>query len=269
MKKTIPGKVYLVGAGPGDPELLTLKAHALIREADAIFHDDLVSPAILALADSRAVVVNVGKRCGTKKISQLEINLLLIDCARKGWTVVRLKSGDPGIFGRLAEERDAMQNASIPYEIVPGVTTGLAAAASLGISLTDRRTSSRIVIVSAHRAPENEQQAPTDWHGLAAVNSTLIFYMPGRDFASLQQELLGAGLDIETPAAIVSAASTPQQREHHTTLGRLDRVPSMPAPSILLIGQTIGRTRQAGTDPVSLTSEPSIEGVEVSVAASS
>jgi uroporphyrin-III C-methyltransferase len=220
------------------------------------------------------MVVNVGKRCGTKNITQSEINRLMIASARRGLSVVRLKSGDPGIFGRLAEERDALESASVPYEIVPGVTAALSAAASLGVSLTDRRTSSRIVVVSAHRAHQqaderadnNEHQPPTDWRSLAANNSTLVIYMPGRNFGALQNELLNAGLDAETPAAIVSAASTPEQREHCTTLGQLDSAPPMPAPTILLIGRTIEHATRSATNSVSSIWKSFFDAAEVSIA---
>jgi uroporphyrin-III C-methyltransferase len=266
MKAPINGKVYLVGAGPGDPDLLTVKAHALIRAAQGILHDDLVSTPILALANPHAMVVNVGKRCGTKNISQSEINRLMIASARRGLSVVRLKSGDPGIFGRLAEERDALESAGVPYEIVPGITAALSAAASLGVSLTDRRTSSRIVVVSAHRARENENERLPDWRSLASNNSTLVIYMPGRNFAALQQELLDAGLDADTPAAVVSAVSTPEQREHSTTLGQLDSAPPMPAPSILLIGRTLERATRSVTNSIPLTWESLLDGMEVGIA---
>jgi uroporphyrin-III C-methyltransferase len=266
MKASMQGKVFLVGAGPGDPDLLTVKAHALIRSAQVILHDDLVSAPILALASPHAMVVNVGKRCGTKNITQSEINRLMIASACRGLSVVRLKSGDPGLFGRLAEERDALESAAVPYEIVPGVTAALSAAASLGVSLTDRRKSSRIVVISAHRANENKSEPPTDWRSLAANNSTLVIYMPGRNLAALQQELLDAGLDADTPAAIVSAASTPEQREHCTTLGQLDGAPPMPAPTILLIGRTLKHTARSVTNSVPLTWESLLDGVEVSIA---
>jgi uroporphyrin-III C-methyltransferase len=266
MKASMHAKVFLVGAGPGDPDLLTVKAHALIRAAEVILHDDLVSAPILALANPHAMVVNVGKRCGTKNITQSEINRLMIASARRGLSVIRLKSGDPGLFGRLAEERDALESAGIPYEIVPGVTAALSAAASLGVSLTDRRTSSRIVVISAHRAHENENEPPADWRGLASNSSTLVIYMPGRDLAALQRELLDAGLDADTPAAIVSAASTPEQSEHCTTLAQLDTAPAMPAPSILLIGRTLERAAQSATNSVPLTWESLLYGVEVSIA---
>ena len=266
MKASMHAKVFLVGAGPGDPDLLTVKAHALIRAAEVILHDDLVSTPILALANPHAMVINVGKRCGTKNITQSEINRLMIASARRGLSVIRLKSGDPGLFGRLAEERDALESAGVPYEIVPGVTAALSAAASLGVSLTDRRTNSRIVVVSAHRAHENENEEPTDWRTLAANNSTLVIYMPGRNLGALRQELLDAGLDAETPAAIVSAASTPEQRDHCTTLAQLDAAPPMPAPSILLIGRTLERAARSVTSSVPLTWESLLDGVEVSIA---
>jgi len=265
MKASMHAKVFLVGAGPGDPDLLTVKAHALIRAAEVILHDDLVSTPILALANPHAMVINVGKRCGTKNITQSEINRIMIASARRGLSVIRLKSGDPGLFGRLAEERDALESAGVSYEIVPGVTAALSAAASLGVSLTDRRTSSRIVVVSAHRAHENKNEEPTDWRSLATNNSTLVIYMPGRNLAALQQELLDAGLDAETPAAIVSAASTPEQREHCTTLAQLDAAPPMPAPSILLIGRTFERAARSVTS-FPLTRESLLDGVEVSIA---
>jgi uroporphyrin-III C-methyltransferase len=234
-------KVHLVGAGPGDPELLTLKAHALIRSADLILHDDLVSTPVLALAGAQALLVNVGKRCGVKKITQPEINRLMISSAQRGLNVVRLKSGDPGVFGRLAEELDALESAGIHFEIVPGITAGAAAAASLGVSLTDRRSSSRIVFVSAHHASENERREKTDWKSLAAEDATVVVYMPGRDVSGIAREILDGGLAHDTPAVIVSRATTPDQRVWRTTLGKLRNSPPMDAPSILLIGRALER----------------------------
>ena len=267
MNNATRGKVHLVGAGPGDPELLTVKAHSLIRSAEIILHDDLVSAAILALAGPHAMLVNVGKRCGAKNITQSEINRLMIASARRGLQIVRLKSGDPGIFGRLAEERDALEAAGIPYEIVPGITAALAAAAELSVSLTDRRTSSRIVVISSHRAHENENEPPTDWRGLATNNTTLVVYMPGQNFAALQKELLDAGLDAATPAAIVSRASTPDQREFRTTLGQLQLAPPMDAPSILLIGRPLEHAAQPIAASVPLTWESLLDASEVGIAA--
>jgi len=237
-----PGTVHFVGAGPGDPELLTLKAHRLLRSADVVLHDDLVSAEIVALAAPHAQIVNVGKRCGEKKITQREINQRMIDSARARLDVVRLKSGDSGIFGRLAEEVDALDSASIPFEIVPGITAGVAAAASLGVSLTDRRSTSRVVITSAHHASALSDSAAADWRSAASENTTLIIYMPGQRLRELQRELLDAGLPPDLPAVVVSRVSTPHQLAWHTTLSALAEVPPLEAPSILLLGRTLART---------------------------
>jgi len=259
------GKVFLVGAGPGDPELLTVKAYALLQRADVVLHDDLVPEAIVRLAGKDAQVANVGKRCGAKGISQTEINFLMIEHARLGKSVVRLKSGDPAIFGRLAEETDALAGANVAYEIVPGITSALAATASLGISLTDRRKSARIVIVSGHRAragagaSAGEPRVRNDWSGLAHEDATLVVYMPGRNLTGLRNELLEAGLAADTPAAIISRVSSPQQREWLTTLGKLDSLPAVEAPSLLMIGRTLERARP-GTSAENRV--PIFEGME-------
>ena len=187
-----------MGAGPGDPDLLTLRAHRLIRSADVVLHDDLVSAEIVALAAPHAQVVNVGKRCSPKKITQAEINERMICAARLGFEVVRLKSGDPAIFGRLAEEIDALESAGVPYEIVPGITAGVAAAASLGASLTDRRTNSRVIIISGHNS-EDAPERQNDWRGLAREDASFIVYMPGRILSRLRQEFLDAGLPAGLP----------------------------------------------------------------------
>jgi uroporphyrin-III C-methyltransferase len=232
-------KIHLVGAGPGDPELLTVKAHRLLEQADLVLHDDLVPPAILSLAGSQAQVINVGKRCGAKHITQEEINVRLIEAGRRGLRVVRLKSGDPGIFGRLAEEIEAIESAGMEYEVVPGVTAAIAAAASLGVSLTDRRKSARVVIVTGHKAHGGQPDGQVDWKSLAREDATLVIYMPGHDFANLSRELLDAGLPPDFPAAIVSHASTPDQRHQFTTVADLARLPHFEAPSVLLIGRAL------------------------------
>lgn len=236
-----PGKVYLVGAGPGDPELLTVKAHSLLRRADVILHDDLVPEAIVSLAGPHATVINVGKRCGAKTITQSEINRLMICFASSGMDVVRLKSGDPGIFGRLAEELDALAAASVVFEVVPGVTTALAAAASIGVALTDRRSSSKLVIVSGHHANGIEPDEKTDWRGLVADHTTLVVYMPGRDLGNFSRQLIEAGLSKEIPCVVISRVSTAEERRFATTLGELSGVPAVGTPSILLVGHAIGR----------------------------
>ena len=232
------GKVYLVGAGPGDPDLLTVKAHRLLREADLVLHDDLVAPAILSLAGV-VQVENVGKRCGAKKITQDEINARMIEAAQRGLCVVRLKSGDPGIFGRLSEEIDALEAAGVPYEVVPGVTAGIAAAASLGISLTDRRKSARVVIVTGHKAHGGGPDGRIDWKNLAREDATLVIYMPGHEFAELRQQLLEARVTPDMPAVIVSRASTAEQQQQFCSVGDLASLPHLEAPSILLIGRAL------------------------------
>jgi len=253
MSRKLTGTVHLVGAGPGDPDLLTLKAHRLIRRASVILHDDLVPSAILALAGPQAEVVNVGKRCGRKGITQAEINARMIEAARRGLEVVRLKSGDPGIFGRLAEEIDALEAAGVPFEIVPGISAGIAAAASLGVSLTDRRKSSRVVIVSGHSAPKNTPEEKPDWKSLAREDATLVVYMPGNDFTSLREELLAAGLDPATPAVIVSHATAPRQQHRSTTLAALDTLPHMDSPAVLLIGRSLHHAhRRSRSDAVAV-----------------
>lgn len=230
------GRVYLVGAGPGDPELLTLKALRLLRTAVAVLHDDLVAPEILKLVPPSAHVRNVGKRCGHKNISQEEIHFLMIALANSGLNVVRLKSGDPMIFGRAGEEIEALRRANIDYEIVPGVTSALGAAAAAEIPLTHRRASSAVVFITAHRAPGSEA---ADWNKLAGSGATLVIYMPGRDHASIADKLRSAGVAGATPCAILSRATTPDQQIHRTTIDALHRAPQLPAPALLIVGEVV------------------------------
>lgn len=230
------GKVYLVGAGPGDPELLTVKALRLLRTADAVLYDDLVSPEILALVTPRAQLHPVGKRCGTKKIQQEEINFLMVALAESGLQVVRLKSGDPLIFGRAGEEMESLRHAGIPFEVVPGVTSAFGAAASAQIPLTHRHASSAVVFLTAHHAQGSE---PAEWSKLAGSGSTLVIYMPGRNYRELSARLKAAGLNGKTPCAVISRASTPQQHVHRTTIHELRHAPGMSAPSLLIVGEVL------------------------------
>jgi len=230
------GKVYLVGAGPGDPELLTLKALRVLRTAAAVLPDDLVSPEILRLIPATAQVYNVGKRCGQKKIRQVEINFLMVTLAQSGLRVVRLKGGDPLIFGRAREEMEALRQADIPYEIVPGVTSALGAAAAAQIPLTDRRASSALVFLTAHQADGSEA---VNWSKLAGSGATLVIYMPGQDYAVIASKLKAAGLPAETPCAIISRATTQSQRTNRTTIAELLRAPQLPAPALLVVGEVV------------------------------
>ncbi|HTR25329.1 MAG TPA: uroporphyrinogen-III C-methyltransferase [Terriglobales bacterium] len=230
------GKVYLIGAGPGDPELLTVKALRLLQTADAVFHDDLVSSDILKLIPVQAQLRKVGKRCGKKNISQQEINFLMISYAALGMKVVRLKGGDPLIFGRLAEEIRALGNAGIPFEIVPGVTSAFGAAASIGIPLTDRYISPGLILLTAQRAHENEQ---IDWRGFISSGATLVIYMPGHHYPEAAARLLASGARRETSCAIVSRATTESQQTFITSVDALHRAPQLPAPTLLIVGDVV------------------------------
>lgn len=251
------GKVYLIGAGPGDPDLLTVKALRLLQAAQVVLHDDLVAPAILQLIPSSAKVQNVGKRCGKKNLQQEEINFLMIGFAEAGRQVVRLKSGDPMIFGRAGEEIEALRHAGVDYEIVPGVTSALGAAASAEIPLTHRQHSSAVVFITAHQASGAEA---VNWKKLAGSGATLVIYMPGRDYSGVAANLKHAGVSKHTPCAIVSRAATSNQQAFRTTIGELSLAPSVPAPSLLVVGEVV---RLASADvfrslefPVQHTQDP-------------
>lgn len=230
------GKVYLVGAGPGDPELLTVKASRLLRTAEAVLYDDLVSSEILQLIPPTAQRYSVGKRAGAKRIKQQEINFLMIGLADSGVNVIRLKSGDPLIFGRAGEEIEALRRANIPYEIVPGVTSAFGAASSAQIPLTDRNVSSSVVFITAHQCAERDT---ADWSKLAVKDSTLVIYMPGRNYTELSEKLRAAGLAAETPCAIVSRATTPDQRTHVARIGDLASSPQLASPVLLIVGKVV------------------------------
>lgn len=241
------GKVYLVGAGPGDPEMLTVKALRLLQNAGVVLHDDLVAPEILALIASTARVQNVGKRCGARTMRQEEINFLLVTLAESGVDVVRLKSGDPLIFGRAGEEMEALRRANVAYEIVPGVTSALGAAAAAGIPLTHRKTSSTLVLTAGHRAAKHSD---ADWTQFAAGEATLVIYMPGHDYATVTRRLTDAGFAQETPCAIVSRATTPHQQVHCSTVANLPQSPVLAAPTLLIVGEAVKlseHARQLGT----------------------
>jgi uroporphyrin-III C-methyltransferase len=241
----IPGKVYLIGAGPGDPELLTLKAARLLRVADAILHDDLVPLEILELAPAGARVQNVGKRCGKESISQSEIERRLVDYARQGLAVVRLKGGDPLIFGRAGEEMDALASAGIEFEVVPGVTAALGAAAAAQVALTDRRLASKLILVSNHHSGEKSRAG---WAHLADEDTTLAVYMPGQNVAGRVEELVDGGLSPDTPCAVISCASRREQKVARMTLGEVALAPTLGAPALLVIGAVAADRAMAARD---------------------
>lgn len=227
------GKVYLAGAGPGDPELLTVRALRLLQSADAILHDDLVPPEILRLASRNSLIENVGKRCGAKSITQAQINARMIGFARAGFNVVRLKSGDPLLFGRAGQELDALEQAGIECEVVPGITAATAAAAAAKIPLTDRRASSELVFLAGHRAGTQQIEVPPP----GSSKKTVAVYMPADGYESLAAAFRAAGWNTSTPCVIVSAASTQRQRILRATLGTLADAQQLPAPAILIVGE--------------------------------
>ena len=227
------GKVYLIGAGPGDPELLTLKAARLLAEADVVLHDALVSDGVLARISPAAEIINVGKRAGQKLLTQDEINALLVSYGRTRATVVRLKGGDPSVFGRAGEEIEALRGAGIEYEIVPGVSAALGAAAAAGISLTDRRVVSQILFTTFSRGIDGSVM---DW-GCVTSTTTLVLYMPGADYAEVSERLLGGGLPADLPCVIVSQATGAQQQVRWSNVAQLAREEKLPAPALLIVGR--------------------------------
>jgi len=231
------GKVYLVGAGPGDPELLTLKAVRLLAEAEIVLHDSLVSREVLARISPDAKVIDVGKRCGKKLLTQDEINALLMSYAASHAVVVRLKGGDPSIFGRAGEELQALRDAKVEFEVVPGVTAALGAAAAAGISLTDRRVASQVLLTTFSRGPEANAM---DW-GCLTPATTLILYMPGPDYGEVARRLTEAGLPDDLPCAIVSGACGVQQQVRWSRVGALSLEETLPAPSLMIVGRVASR----------------------------
>jgi len=232
------GVVYLVGAGPGDPELLTLRALRLLQTADVVLPDDLVSDEVLGMASPSALVVPVGKRCGQPRITQAGIHALMLEHAGAGRSVVRLKSGDPLVFGRAGEEIAALTEAEIPFEIVPGITAAFAVAAMLKTPLTERSSASKLIFATAHHAADKLELTPK-WKGAFPADATLVIYMPGRKFRALADELIASGIDAATPCAAVSKATTAEELVCVTTLAEMDDSKIGPAPVVLLIGHAI------------------------------
>jgi uroporphyrin-III C-methyltransferase len=234
----VSGKVYLVGGGPGDPELLTLKAARILGRAGIVLYDALVSREVLALINPSAEKIDVGKRCGRKLLTQEEINELLVSYAKSHEVVVRLKGGDPSIFGRAGEEIAALRDACTDFEIVPGITAGTAAAAAAGISLTDRRFASQVLFTTVQRGSSNRA---IQWAGMSGA-TTLVIYMPGLDYGHVAEQLRDAGFPPDMPCAIVSNSSGEKQARRSTTLAQLPYANTLPAPAVILVGRVLGQT---------------------------
>jgi uroporphyrin-III C-methyltransferase/precorrin-2 dehydrogenase/sirohydrochlorin ferrochelatase len=242
------GKVYFVGAGLGDPDLLTRKAWKVLRSADVVLHDALVSTQVLSIVPPEALLCSVGKRCGAKSITQAEIHALLVGYAATAKTVVRLQGGDPLIFGRAGEEISALREAGVDFEVIPGVTSASAAAASAQIALTDRRVASQLIFLSAHR---REGEFERDLKSVPRIGATLVIYMPGSDYERLAHALRDAGISEETPCLIVSRASAPQELICRTDLASLASMPALPTPVLLVVGAVAAAAR-AEVPPVTV-----------------
>jgi uroporphyrin-III C-methyltransferase len=228
------GKVFLVGAGPGDPELLTLRAARVLASADFVLHDALVSAKVLELASAHATLENVGKRCGERAMRQETIHARMITLALAGFGVVRLQGGDPVVFGRAGEEITALAHAGVDWEIVPGITAASAAAAAVGISLTNRRAAGQLIFVAGHRADDAmrvEIPAPP------AGGATIAVYMPSKSYTELARGFLEIGWHAETPCIVISEVSAPRQRVVSSTIGSLGHCERLPAPTILIVGE--------------------------------
>ncbi|HXN36095.1 MAG TPA: uroporphyrinogen-III C-methyltransferase [Opitutaceae bacterium] len=234
-----PGVVYLVGAGPGDPELLTLKARRVLGEADVVVYDHLVAPGLLDMAGPDCERVFAGKKGGKFCRPQGEIDETLVRLALEGKTVVRLKGGDPFIFGRGGEEAAALAAAGIAFEIVPGVTSALGAAAYAGIPLTHRSHSSAVVLLTGHEDP-SKPDSTVHWEDYARLKATLCIYMGVKNLATIASRLEAGGMPASTPAAIVQSATTEQHRRILGTLGTIAVLADanhVEAPAMIIIGE--------------------------------
>ena len=238
-----PGAIWLLGAGPGDPDLLTVKALKVLQRADVVVHDGLVSEEILALAPAGARLLSVAKRKSRHSYSQEEINRMLVAFARDGLSVVRLKGGDPFIFGRGGEELLAAREAGVECHVVPGVTAALAASASAGAPLTHRGSAQAVTFVTGHAAPKNDGgsgEPDLDWASLATANHTVVIYMGLSMATPIAARLMAAGRAGSTPALIVENASRTDERRIVTTLaGLADEAAALSGPAVLIVGEAM------------------------------
>ncbi|MBB3230906.1 uroporphyrin-III C-methyltransferase/precorrin-2 dehydrogenase/sirohydrochlorin ferrochelatase/uroporphyrin-III C-methyltransferase [Halomonas stenophila] len=245
-----PGSVYLVGAGSGDVELLTLKAARLLQQADAVVYDRLVGDDVLSLVPAGRERYYVGKARGHHSVSQAEIGALLVELARQGKAVVRLKGGDPGVFGRMGEELAALAEAEVPAHIVPGITAASAACASMGIPLTDRGHAQQLRFITAQLC---RTEGTPDWAALARRDETLVFYMGLAKVAAICAGLRSAGLPDDWPIMLVANASLPDQAALTGTLADMpDRLAAhpLPSPCLIVVGSVV---RMVETSPAVAT----------------
>jgi uroporphyrin-III C-methyltransferase len=239
------GKVYLIGAGPGDPKLLTIKAAEAIAAADVIVYDYLVNPAVLAYARRGVALIDVGKRAGQPSTSQAAINDILINQAHAGRVVARLKGGDPFIFGRGGEEAEALVKAGITWEVVPGISSGVAAAAYAGIPLTHRGAASSVAFITGHENPQKRRQ-PIDWSVTAHAADTLVIFMCAETIADIAARLIEAGRAATTPVAIIRWGTYAHQEVYAGTLADLVATLAefhIEPPAIAIVGEVVALRR--------------------------
>jgi len=236
----IQGHVYLIGAGPGDPDLLTVKALRLLQEAEIVVHDRLVSPEIMAMVSANAQLIDVGKSSSHHPFPQANINALLVSLARRAGKVVRLKGGDPYMFGRGSEEVEVLRDAGVPYTVVPGITSAQGIASVTGVPLTHRGLASGVRFVTGHCRAGHDLDL--DWEGLADPDTTLAIYMGRGHAEEIATRLTGAGLDAETPVMLVVDGTRPTEERHFTTLGGLSAVAARlekTRPTLIIVGQVV------------------------------
>jgi uroporphyrinogen III methyltransferase/synthase len=253
VRLTGPGRVFLVGAGPGDPGLFTLRGRAVLEAADVVVYDRLVNPALLDFAPERARRIFAGKARGDHVMPQGAINAVLIHHAHEGRQVVRLKGGDPFVFGRGGEEAEALAAAGVPFEVVPGVSSAFAVPAYAGIPLTHRGLSSSFAVVTGHDDPE-KLRAPVDWARLATAVDTIVVLMGQGRLAAIARELTANGRAPDTPVALISAGTTDAQCVVECRLADAGTIaPNVPGPLLIVIGEVV-RLRERLEWLTSLTS---------------
>jgi uroporphyrin-III C-methyltransferase len=228
-------RVYLVGAGPGDPGLITVRGAKVLSEADVVVYDRLTTRPLLELAPASAEMIDVGKRAGDATVPQDEINALLVAHGREGKRVVRLKGGDPFVFGRGGEEAAALLAAGVPFEVVPGVTSAVAVPAVAGIPVTMRDEAQCFVVVTGHEDPSGTHRV--DWDAIARTNCTVVILMGVAQIGAITRALLAGGRPPDTPAACIRWGTTDRQEVRRTTLARLP-ADALPSPSVIVIGDT-------------------------------
>lgn len=257
-----PGVVHLVGAGPGDPGLLTLRAATLLGTADLVLHDQLVTPDVLALSAIEATIVPVGRRCGTVVVRHEDVIDRMASAAASGARVVRLKGGDPFVFGRGAEEAEALLSRGVPVEVVPGITSAVAGPAAAGIPVTHRGLSRGLLVVTAHTADGSEG---VDWDLVARFDGTVVVLMGRAGWASLTRRVTAAGRPADQPAAVIAWASTPRQ---HTVTGTVSTIAGLAddaglgTPAVLVIGDVVS----IGERLAALASTPVVRAARSSTA---